>query len=154
MSRRQVLVGVSGVQLVAGIAGLALAVRRRLAFDIAVISWRGRADRVAHDSLLLGTGVSAPVIMLATQAGATVRLAMAPAPLAERMLGVLGAAMVGGYLVEHEFRMAMRPSGWDRAVTPVAVAGVGLAAVMADLGLRPSARSVRGEDHGRDTRPA
>jgi hypothetical protein len=138
MDRRRALVVVSGAQLVAGIAGQVLAVRRRLAFDIALISWRGRTDRVRHDTWLLGTGLSAPVTMLATQAGATLRLALRPDPLAERLLGVLGSAMVGGYLVEQEFRTAMRPRGWDRAVTPVGVAGAGLAAVMAGLGvIRP-----------------
>ena len=76
------------------------------------------------------------MIMLATQAGATLRLALRPDPLAERVLGVLGSAMVGGYLVEREFRAALRPSGWDRPVTPVAVAGAGFAAVMAGLGVR------------------
>src|SRR5689334_1779793 len=115
MDRRKILVAVSGAQLTAGIAGQTLAVRRRLAFDIALISWCGRPDRVAHDTWLLGTGVSAPVTMLATQAGATARLAIGPAQQAERVLGLLGAAMVGGYLVEREFRAAMKPSGWDGA---------------------------------------
>jgi hypothetical protein len=137
MNRRQALVVVSGAQLIAGIAGQTLAVRRRLAFDIALISWRGRRDRVAHDTWLLGTGLSAPMTMLGTQAGATFSLAMCPDPLAERVLGLLGSAMVGGYLVEREFRAAMKPSGWNRAVTPVGAAGAGLAAVMAGLGLRP-----------------
>src|SRR5689334_1777620 len=143
MDRRKILVAVSGAQLAAGIAGQTLAVRRRLAFDIALISWCGRPDRVAHDTWLLGTGVSAPVTMLATQAGATARLAIGPVQQAERVLGLLGAAMVGGYLVEREFRAAMKPSGWDGAVTPVALAGAGLAAVMAALGLRlPRTRTV------------
>jgi len=73
--------------------------------------------------------------MLAVQAGATARLAVHPDPVAERVLGLLGSAMVGGYLVEREFRAAMTPSGWDPAVTPVAVAGAGLAAVMAGMAL-------------------
>jgi hypothetical protein len=145
MDRRQMLVVVSGAQLLAGLAGQVLAVRRRLAFDIALISWRGRKDRVAHDTWLLGTGLSAPVTMLAVQAGATVRVALHPDPLAERVLGVLGSTMVGGYLIEREFRAAMTPSGWDPTVTPVAVAGAGLAAVMAGMALlRPRSNHIEG----------
>jgi hypothetical protein len=136
MNRRHALVVVSVAQLIAGIGGQALAVRRQLAFDIALIPWRGRRDRVAHDSWLLGTGLSAPMTMLRTQAAATFHLAMRPDPRAERVLGVLGSAMVGGYLVEREFRAAMKPSGWDRAVTPVGAAGAGLAAAMAVLALK------------------
>ena len=77
--------------------------------------------------------------MLALQAGATFRLALRRDPLAERVLGVLGSAMVVGYLVEREFRGAMTPSGWDRAVTPVVGVGAGLAPIMAGLGLDPVA---------------
>ena len=84
-----------------------------------------RCRRVSADDLLV------------LQAGATFRLAMRPDPFAERVLGLLGSVMVGGYLVEREFRAAMKPSGWNRAVTPVGAAGAGLAAVMAGLGLRP-----------------
>jgi hypothetical protein len=135
MDRRRALVAVSAAQLIAGVAGQALAVRQRLAFDIAVLRWRGSADRVARDTWLFGTGLSAPVTMLVTQASATARLATRPDPLAERVLGLLGSAMVAGYLVEREFRAVMRPSGWDRALTPVALAGAGLAALMAGLGV-------------------
>jgi hypothetical protein len=148
MNRRQALVVASAAQLVAGIAGEALAVKRRLAFDIALLSWRGRQDRIAHDTWLLGTGLSAPVIMLGAQAVATFRLAMRPDPLAERVLGLLGCVMVGGYLVEREFRAAMRPSGWNRAVTPVGAAGAGLAAVMAGLALRPDRNLALPVRHG------
>jgi hypothetical protein len=43
--------------------------------------------------------------------------------------------MVGGYLVEQEFRTALSPEGWDRTLTPVAVAGFTFAGPMAHLGL-------------------
>jgi hypothetical protein len=137
VSRRQ-LVAVSTAQLLAGIAGHIVAVRRGLAFDIAVIGWRGRPDRVAPDSWLLGTGLSAPVTMLAAQAAVTARLALTDSRKSTRALGVLGAVMIGGYLVEQEFRTAFKPSGWDRGVTPVAAAGFGLALPMAILGLQDS----------------
>ena len=52
------------------------------------------------------------------------------------MLGVLGAAMVAGYLAERLARRRLLPSGWDAAETPVVIAGMGLAAVMALLSLR------------------
>jgi hypothetical protein len=139
MSRRH-LVAISAAQLVAGAAGQLLALRRGLAFNIAVIGWKGRPDRVAKDSWLLGTGLSAPDTMLAAQAAATVHFAATGSHNSARALGVLGAAMTGGYLVEQEFRKAMTPARWDRAVTPVAAAGFALAVAMARRGL--SSRAV------------
>ena len=114
MSRRRALVAISAAQLAAGVAGQLIAVRERRSFDIALLRWRGKPENVVKDSWLLGTGLSAPVSMLTTQAVATVRLASAPSPVATRVLGVLGAAMTCGYLVEREFRSAFTPSGIDR----------------------------------------
>ena len=102
MRTRPVLVAVSTAQLAAGMAGQFVALRDRRSFDIALIGWRGRPERVARDSWLLGTGLSAPVVMLATQAVTTSRLAAGPSRRAARTLGVLGAAMAGGYLGERE----------------------------------------------------
>ncbi len=126
MSRRQ-LVAISAAQLVAGAAGQLLALRRGLAFNIAVIGWKGQPDRVAKDSWLLGTGLSAPVTMLTAQAAATAHFAATGSQNSARALAVLGMAMTGGYLVEQEFRTAVTPARWDRAVTPVAMAGFALA---------------------------
>lgn len=121
--------------IVAGAAGQLLALRRGLAFNIAVIGWKGQPDRVAKDSWLLGTGLSAPVTMLAAQAAATAHFAATGSQNSARALAVLGMAMIGGYLVEQEFRTAVTPARWDRAVTPVAMAGFALALAMARLGL-------------------
>jgi hypothetical protein len=143
MKANRLLAAVSAVQLGAGLAGVALAVRRRRAFDIP--GWRGQQSTVGRDSLLMGTALSAPAVMLVTQAGATVALFRRPdaAPPA-RMLGGLGAAMVAGYLVERLGRRRLHPSGWDAAESPTVIAGLGLAAAMALLGLRPQEA-----EHGR-----
>jgi hypothetical protein len=135
MDRRHLLVSVSTAQLLTGVAGQLLAVKRRLAFDVTVIGWKGQPDRVLRDSWLIGTGVSAPVVMLACQAAATAQLSRRPSARAARTLGVLGAVMVGGYLVERETRKALSPRSWDRLATPVIGAAVGLAALMGGLGL-------------------
>ena len=74
MDSRKYLVAVSAAQLVAGISGQLVALRERRSFDIALLGWRGQPDRVARDSWLLGTGLSAPVVMLSTQAAAIVLL--------------------------------------------------------------------------------
>lgn len=80
--------------------------------------------------------MSAPVFMLASQALATARLAVAPSEPAACTLGVLGALMASGYLIEHEFRAALlSPGEWDPVVTPVAAVGFTLALAMAGLGL-------------------
>jgi hypothetical protein len=136
MKANRLLAAVSAVQLGAGLAGVALAVRRRRAFDIP--GWRGQQSTVGRDSLLMGTALSAPAAMLATQAGATVALLRRPdAAAPARVLGGLGAAMVAGYLVERLGRRRLHPSGWDAAESPTVIAGLSLAAAMALLGLRP-----------------
>jgi hypothetical protein len=136
MRTRRVLAVVSAAQLAAGVAGQRVALRDGRSFDIAVLGWRGRPERVARDSWFLGTGLSAPVVMLATQAIATARLAVGPSQAAMRTLGVLGAVMTCGYLVEREFRVAASPGGWNPVVTPIAAAGSSLALVMGFFGLR------------------
>lgn len=141
-NRRRLLVAVSVVQLCAGLAGQALALRRRIAFDIAVLGWRGSANHIGRDSILLGTGLSAPGVMLATQAVATVHLARYESPPAARTLGVLGGLMTGGYPVERAVRTALRPGGIDPVLAPVIVIGTGLGVAMAALGLRPTAPGV------------
>jgi len=136
MSRQRALVAIAAAQLAAGVAGQLIAVRDGRSFDIALLRWRGKPENVVKDSWLLGTGLSAPISMLATQAVATVRLASAPSPVATRVLGALGAAMTCGYLVEREFRSAFSPSGMDPTVTPVAAAGFALSVAMARSGLQ------------------
>lgn len=136
MRTRQVLVAVSGVQLAAGVAGHVVAVRGGRPFDIAVLGWRGRPERVARDSWLIGTGLSAPVIMLAAQAWGVARLAPGPSDAAARTLGRLGAAMVVGYLVEKEVRRSVSPDGWNPVTTPIVSVGLTLAVAMAVMGLR------------------
>jgi hypothetical protein len=133
--KRQTLVLLGAIQLAAGVAGHVVAVRDRRSFDIALLRWRGRPERVARDAFLYGTGLSAPVGMLAVQLACVGRLAVGPSRGAARTLGVLGAAMTAGYLVEREFRQAMRPGAADPVVTPIAAAGFGLAVPMAVLGL-------------------
>ena len=133
---RQALVRVAAIQLAAGVAGNLLAVHRRLPFDIALVGWAGRRDRVLRDSWLFGTGVSAPVTMMAAQAVATTQLARGHSQAAIATLGTLGALMVGGYLIERETRTALTPCSWDPIATPIAATGVMLAAAMAALGYR------------------
>lgn len=121
----------------AGVAGQLVALREGRSFDIALVGWRGQPERVARDSWLLGTGLSAPVVMLAVQAAATVRLGAGPSLTATRTLGLLGAAMACGYLVEQEFRSAaLSPAGWIPTRTPIAAAGFAFAVAMAASGLR------------------
>jgi|SRR5215475_108479 len=109
--------------------------RRRRAFDIPL--WRGKPAAVGRDSVLMGTALSAPGVMLAAQAWAVTVLVRRPdAHAAQRVLGGLGATMTAGYLAERLVRQRLRPAGWDKAETPVVAAGLTLAAAMAVLGLR------------------
>ena len=143
MKANRLLAAVSAVQLGAGLGGMALAIRRRRAFDIP--GRRGQQSAVGRDSLLMGTALSAPAAMLVTQAAATVALLRRPdAAAPARVLGGLGTAMVAGYLLERLGRRRLRRSGWDAAESPIVIAGLSLAAAMALLGLRP-----REAEHGR-----
>jgi hypothetical protein len=138
---RRTLVGISAVQLAVGVLGQVVAHRRRLNYDVLFPPMRGRPEHVGRDSVLFGTALSAPVTMLATQAACTARLSRSEDPRAARTLGALGAAMSAGYLVERTGRAALTPRGADPVVTPIVIAGTGLAAAMAWAGLRmPSAR--------------
>jgi hypothetical protein len=136
MKGNRVLAMVSAAQLAAGLGGMVLGIRRRHAFDIPF--WRGQPSAVGRDCVLMGTALSAPVVMLAAQAWAVVALLRRPDAAAERVLGGLGAAMVAGYLAERLVRWRLTIAGWDAAETPVVVAGISLAAAMALIGLRPS----------------
>jgi hypothetical protein len=62
MKDSQVLAGVSAAQLAFGLSGMAVAIRRRRAFDIPF--WHGQESTVGRDSLLMGTALSASVLML------------------------------------------------------------------------------------------
>jgi hypothetical protein len=132
MSPRRLLVAFSTAQLVVGLIGAVVAARRKVVYDFFLM--RGRPERVASDTLWLGSAYSAPTPMLAAQAWATARLAMGPSDGARRALGALGATMVVGYPIERAVRQRLRPGGFDPVETPIAVAGPALAAAMAVLG--------------------
>jgi hypothetical protein len=135
MARNRLLAVVSAAQLASGLGAMVLGIRRRHAFDVPF--WRGQPATVGRDCVLMGTALSAPVVMLAAQAWAIADLLRRSDAAAERVLGGLGAAMVPGYLIERLVRQRLTPAGWEVAETPVLVAGISLAAAMAWLGLRP-----------------
>jgi hypothetical protein len=94
------LAAVSAAQLLSGVAGLGLAARRRTPSDPLGVHLNVPRDHIVRNSVVLGTGQSAPLVMMALQAWATARLTRAADPRAVRVLRVLGAVMVFGYLVE------------------------------------------------------
>jgi hypothetical protein len=138
LNRRRTLVSISAAQLAAGVAGQVIAVRDRRPFDTPLLGQRGRPEDVVRDSVFNGTALSAPIVMMLTQVVATARLARGPSPVAARTLGVLGATMTCGFLMEREFPKAFSPAGLDPVVTPIAASGFALAVAMARSGLRRS----------------
>ena len=127
MPRRPSIALVSTAQLGTGILGMAVALRRRHAYEFLFLE--GDEDRIARDSLLLGTALSAPVAFLGTQALAIKVLAERRDPDAVRILRLLGATYVAGYLGERLVRERLRH--WDPIESPLAAASVALAAAMA-----------------------
>jgi hypothetical protein len=142
-NRSRLLMAVSVAQLATGVAGLVVALRRRHPYD--VFWMHGRSDRIARDTILRGTALSAPVSNLLVQTVLTALVARRPSQGATRALGGLGALQVAGYLGERLVRRRLRPSGWDPVESPLVVAGIGMAGAMAVVGARRNrpGRSVR-----------
>ena len=134
MDRDQLLGTVSAAQLTTGILGLAIALKRRHAYNVPLL--HGRPDNVARDSVFMGTALSAPLSMLATQWVATRRLLRGAGPPSDRVLGGLGATMVAGYFAEALVRRRLRRSGYDAVETPLLAIAISLSGAMAVLGLR------------------
>jgi hypothetical protein len=128
------LAAVAAAQLTVGVAGQVVALQRRLPYDLKMPPMAGRPENVARDSWLLGTALSAPIVMLVTQAVATTRLVRHEDRRATRTLATLGTVMISGYLGERVVRQRLRPGQFDAVETSVAVAGLGLATAMAVLG--------------------
>jgi len=133
MNRNRWLAAISGAQLGVGLIGMSVAIKRRRAYDFLFL--HGHPETVARDAALMGTAYSAPCIMLAVQAIATLRLLRGPTAAGTLALGALGAAMVPGYLGEKLGRERLRPSNFDPLESPVVTIGLSLAAAMAALGL-------------------
>lgn len=134
MRRHHVVALVSAAQLGFQLAGLRLAVDRKLVFDFP--GWRGDPARVERDALSLGTAVSAPGPMIVAQAISTALLARRDSPPAQRVVGRLGLAMMAGYLIERHVRHRLTRGGWERLESPLIAGGWGLAAGMAYVGHR------------------
>lgn len=150
---RRALLAVSGAQLMTQLIGLAVALGRRLPYDVQLVGMRGEPGEIGRDLWDKGTALSAPVTMLGLQTVATTRLALVSGAgggsggsllgrlvggtAAARALGVLGALNVCGYLGERVVRDRLRPGGWDPVETPVAAVSLSLAAAMGALGLSP-----------------
>jgi hypothetical protein len=125
---------ISAVQLSVGVAGQFVATREGRSFEI--FRWHGDPKRVAQESWFMGTGLSAPVAMMAVHAAALAVLTARPSRRAAATLGALGATMAGGYLIENKFRSAIRHPAQEPF--PTALGGVGfiLAVAMAVIGAR------------------
>ncbi|WP_156971217.1 hypothetical protein [Knoellia sinensis] len=134
MARNAALVATAAAQLTAGLVGEAIAARRGRPSDPMLGHWNLPRDHMVRNAIVLGTGQSAPNIMMMTQAVAAAQLARDGSPRARRTLGVLGAIMIGGYLIERE--TPLWSGHRDALATPVFATGLAGAIAMALLGLR------------------
>jgi hypothetical protein len=137
--RTQLLAAVSAAQLISGIAGMVVALRRRHPYD--VFWMHGETEKIARDTLFRGTALSAPVSNLLLQAALTAVVARRPSRRAQQALGALGALWVPGYLGERLVRQRLRPSGWESLESSLLAVAIGLAVAMAALGLGGSRRT-------------
>ena len=134
MRRRYVLAGVSLTQLAAGLAGMTIAIRKGLPSDPVGVHLNLSADHLARNQIVFGTARSAPGVMLAIQAIATVTLLKGRGRRARRTLGVLGCIMTFGYLVERQ--PPVLPGRYDPVQAPIYGVGLLGAVLMAWLGLQ------------------
>jgi hypothetical protein len=134
MEAHRRLAAVSAAQSTLGIAGLAVALRRRHAFDVPFM--HGDPERMIQQSIYFGTSLSAPAIFLVAQTVATIRLTRGPDPAATRLLQALGLVYVGGYLAERRVRRCLTRRRWDPVESPLLVAAIALSVAMGKLGRR------------------
>ena len=132
MNVRSTLVALSTAQLALGLRGLRVALRDGVPADAPLI--RRRRDRMRSEQWIVGTGLSAPGGMMAAQLAFTAALVVRPSRRAAGALGVLGAAMAIGYLIEAGFARAVRHP--DRLRAPLLLGGFILAVGMLVLGTR------------------
>ena len=85
---------------------------------------------MVRNSILLGTGESAPLVMVAAQAGPRAASCEAGRD-RPQALGALGAAMVGGYLIERGSPLAMPPGTMGDGGLAVGLAGSAAMAALA-----------------------
>lgn len=131
MNRRPLLACVAATQLASALIAMALALRRGHSFDVGFM--HGHPDTIVRESVLQGTALSAPVTMLVAQGAAVAVLARRPSTLAVRVIGILGALNVPGYLSERLVRRRLSLSGWESLESPLLGVGISLAALMAFL---------------------
>jgi hypothetical protein len=130
-SYRKMLMAVSATHLVVAVVSMRVAMARRSPFHLPIL--HGDPNRMARDSLGMGTALSEPVVMMVTEVWALTMLARRASPGAVAVLGWLGASNVPGYLLEQQVRTRLRPRGWDRVESSLAVGGLVLSAAMATL---------------------
>lgn len=123
---------VSTAHLTVALVSMKVAIARRAPFHLPLL--HGQPGHVVRDSFIMGTALSEPVVMMIPEALGIGTLVRADSKPAAVCLAWLGALNIPGYLLERHGRLRLQPSGWDRTETPLVVAGLGLAAVMAKLG--------------------
>jgi hypothetical protein len=133
VERDRALAMVSALQLCVGVLSMSVALKRRLPYDLPLL--HGQPEHVARDSMLVGTALSAPVVMLTVQGVAITRLYRNGGRGARLLVGVLGATTVGGYLGESLVRQRLRRSTCDPLETPLVTIGILVAGAVAALGL-------------------
>ncbi len=134
MERSRWLAVASAVQLASDVAGFVIADRRRLPADPVGVHLNIPRTHMVRNSVLLGTGESAPLVMVAAQAWATYRLMRGPDETARKTLQALGAAMVGGCLIERG--SPLWPGHRERWATTAFAMSLAGAAAMAVLARR------------------
>jgi hypothetical protein len=138
-SHRKSLLLTAAAHLAVAVVSMWVALRRRLPYHLPLL--HGDPKHVARDSLLMGTALSEPVLMMGAQAAALVVLSNEDSVEASALLGMLGGANVPGYLLERHVRSRLRPSGWDATETPLVLAGLILGARTAKLAWDEASRS-------------
>jgi hypothetical protein len=124
-------VWVSSVHLAATLTGMGTAMSRRSPFDVPFL--HGDPNRMGPQSIVFGTALSEPIVMLIAETGGLALLVLRDSHAARILLRALGASNIVGYLLERHVRYRLRCNGWDALESPLILTGIAASAMMVVL---------------------
>ena len=129
MQSHRLLARLAAAQLALNLAGFSLALRNRYAFDVPFM--HGDPARIRSQAVIFGTAFSAPHLLLITHLVAVIRLIREPDLAASKVLRIIGAIYVTGYLAERRVRRSLTRTGWHPLESPLLIASLALSVAMA-----------------------
>ncbi len=132
MRSAKLLGAASAASLALNLAGVRVALADRVPYDVRLL--HGTPSSVTRDVWLVGTGISAPVTLLAVHTALTAMHLARPTRESAQALAALGAFYAAGYAAERGFLAELRHPRLRTGI-PL-LGGFALSLAMAALGLK------------------